>query len=152
MKDEILQNEDGDKVKITFQEIPVEVDYKLDQGAWFYLQNSLEVNYGRVVGFFLMMEDYKDDSKRLYMYQVEYYKELKDGKMEMRLGTVVSDDMDTEEDKIKEKFKKIREKRIDAAIRQGEIEMGGAIAEKQTHAEKEKEIATEIKRLKSLKK
>ena len=150
-------SQDENRVEKKFQDIPVKVEYELDQKVWFYLQNSLEVNYGRVVGFFLMMNDYdgggfKNDSERLYMYQIEYYKELKSGRIKMRLGTVISKDMDTEEDKIKEKFKEIREERIDAAIEQGEIEMGGAIAEKQTHTEKEKEIADEIKRLKALKK
>jgi len=152
MKEVTIVNEDNKVLKITFPDTPIEVEYELGQECWFYLQNSLEVNHGRVVGFFMMIEDTKDTNKRKYYYQVEYYVELKNGEMEMRLGTVSGDDMGTDEKKIKENFVSIRATRIEAAIRQGEVELGGAIANKQSHEELAKELEREIKRLKDLKK
>jgi hypothetical protein len=151
MNEQKLVNENGEEQTIVFSDLPIKVDYELGQKVWFYLPNSIEVNSGKVVGFFLTMQDKKDDDARLYYYQVEYYVEMKDGSKSMRLGNVTSEEMGIDEKEIKERFEPIREKRIEAAIRQGEVELGGAMANKKEHGDNAKEIEKEIKRLRALK-
>lgn len=147
MSEQTLKNEKGEEVKITFPNAPIVVDFNLGQEVWFYLDNSLEVQHGRVIGFFLMPEG----EDRLYMYQMESMKEMKDKKMEMRLGTTGKENIGADKEEVKKRFEKIRNKRIEAFIREGEINLGGARAEKETSVEREKEILKEIERLKSLK-
>jgi len=151
MNEQKLVNEDGEEQTIVFSDLSIKVDYELGQSVWFYLPNSIEVNSGKVVGFFLTMQDKKDNDARLYYYQVEYYVEMKDGSKEMRLGNVTAEEMGVDEKDTKKRFEPIREKRLEAAIRQGEVELGGAMANKKEHSDNAKEIEKEIKRLKALK-
>ena len=124
--------------------------YSLGEEVSFYLPNSLEVNRGSVVGFFLSLAEGSDD-KGTYYYQLRYYKEMKDESKKMFLGTVTADEMDVSDERIKEKFKAIRLTRIEDAIKQGNIELNGAKSNADFHNGVQKELEDELIRLKKLK-
>lgn len=133
-------------------EITVRPQYNLFDKVWFYLPDSLDIKGGTVIGLFLWMESMDDDSKKYYYYQVQYYKEMSDGRMKMFIGNVTEDSMSSNREDLEEEFKKVKEERIKQAIEQGELERQGAEANKKMHEEKIDAIDEEIGRLKKLQK
>jgi len=124
--------------------------YSLGEEVSFYLPSSLEVNRGTVVGFFLSLDEGSED-KGTYYYQLKYYKEMKDESKKMFLGTVTEEETGRDDAKVNERFKAIRLERIDKAIEQGKIELGGAKANTDFHKGVQKEVEDELVRLKKLK-
>ena len=127
-----------------------ELDYEIDQSVWFYLSDSIEILNGRVIGFFAILNNETAENNKSYLYQIEYFKEQKDGTKKMYIGNAVSADIDTNERGIKKRFEKIRSERVEAAIKSMEIELGGAKANRSHHDEAMKEIMGELERLKAL--
>lgn len=124
------------------------LDYEIDQEVWFYLLNSLEILKGKVIGFFALIDD-KTNEKN-YTYQIEYYKEQKDGTNKMFIGNAIMEEMNTDKKIIEGRFEKIRGKRIEEVLKQHKIELAGAKANKDFHNEAIKEIIKEIKRVEKL--
>ena len=130
--------------------LKTKLDFKIDQIVWFYLPNSLEVLKGKVIGFFALIDDSLKEGKKNYTYQIEYYKEQKDGTNKMFIGNAIAEDMNIDKKIIKKQFENIRKKRLEETIRQHKIELTGAKANEKFHNEMAKEIVGEIERLKKL--
>ena len=126
------------------------LDYKMGQKVWFYLQDSLEVREGEIVGFFALIDEAIEKGNKNYTYQIEYYREQKDGTNKIFIGNTTSENISTDKKKIKEYFEGIRNVRIKTRLNELQIEYNGAKINKEHHGKAKKEIMKEIERIKKL--